>query len=377
MPDSEHVQIVKQGARAIAAWRQDHSKLRLNLSEADLAGRNLEFANLSGANLRASKLAGANLMCAKLWAADLRGAELSRAVLVEADLRTAQLTGADLSDAWLPDADLSGANLSGANLTRAFLWAAKLKNADVSDATFAGTQFLSTTLVDLDLSHVRELEASQHRGPSSIGVDTLVKSQGMIPAAFLRSCGVPDVLIDYLPTLVRAMEPIQFYSCFISHSTKDEEFCHRLYSRMRDEKLRVWYAPEQMKGGEKLYDQIDEAIRSYDKVLLVLSEDSMASDWVETEIRLARKREQAEKRRVLFPIRLVDFETIRNWKCFDSDTGRDLAVAVREYLIRDFSSWEDKNQFEAEFTCLMSDLRAEPGRREHDPPLGGGFVQSS
>jgi len=42
----------------------------------------------------------------------------------------------------------------------------------------------------------------------------------------------------------------------------------------------------------------------------VLSPHSMQSHWVEFEIRRARKREVAEKRRLLFPVRLVDYEAM-------------------------------------------------------------------
>jgi hypothetical protein len=51
-------------------------------------------------------------------------------------------------------------------------------------------------------------------------------------------------------------------------------------------------------------EQIDEAIRRYERLLLILSPNSMSSKWVKTEIRNARKREVAEKKRVLFPVRL-------------------------------------------------------------------------
>ena len=47
---------------------------------------------------------------------------------------------------------------------------------------------------------------------------------------------------------------------------------------------------------------------------------------MKTEIRQARKREEKEERQILFPIRLVPFETIRDWKAFDADTGKDMAV---------------------------------------------------
>src|SRR5438045_646208 len=112
------------------------------------------------------------------------------------------------------------------------------------------------------------------------------------------------------------MELIQYYSCFISYSTKNQDFAERLHSKLRDKGLLVWFAPEDVQGGKKLHEQIDEAIRVHDKLLLVLSAESMGSEWVMTEIRKERKAELKEKRRKLFPIRLVDFDTLRDWECF-------------------------------------------------------------
>lgn len=77
-----------------------------------------------------------------------------------------------------------------------------------------------------------------------------------------------------------------------------------------------------------------------------------------TEIRKARKVEIKEKRRKLFPIRLVSMERLQEWECFDSDTGKDLAVEVREYFIPDFSDWTDPEAFQASFGRLLDDLRA-------------------
>jgi hypothetical protein len=204
---------------------------------------------------------------------------------------------------------------------------------------------------------VEGLESIQHLGPSTVGVDTLVRSRGKIPEAFLRGCGVPESLIAYLPSL-RSMDPLQFYSCFISYSTKDQDSAERLHSRMRDKGLRVWFSPEDVQGGKKLHEQIDQAIRVHDKLLLVLSPESMASEWVETEIRTAFEAEIKEGRRKLFPIRIVDFEAIRGWKCFDADTGKDLAVRIREYFIPDFTEWRDHDAFEAAFARLIRDLKA-------------------
>ena len=154
------------------------------------------------------------------------------------------------------------------------------------------------------------------------------------------------------------MEPIQFYSCFISYSTRDEEFVRRLHCRMRDEGVRAWFAPEDMQGGKKMHEQVDEAIRVYDKLLLVLSPHSIGSKWVRDEIRRARQAEVRDGRRKLFPIRLMEYERLEEWESFFADLAEDLAEEIREYFIPDFSNWKDHNAFEAGFAHLIRDLKA-------------------
>jgi hypothetical protein len=209
-----------------------------------------------------------------------------------------------------------------------------------------------------DLSTAIGLDSISHRGPSTIGVDTLFLSHGQIPASFLRGIGVPEEFITHVSALVASVKPIEFQSCFISYSHRDEEFVKRLHSAMRAENLRVWFAPEEMKGGKKLHDQIFQAIQIHDRLLLVLSTESMKSEWVMTEVKRAKKVEREENRRKLYPIRLVDVETIQTWECFDADSSKDLAAEVREYYIPDFSNWKDHGSFELEFSKLLRDLRA-------------------
>ena len=78
-----------------------------------------------------------------------------------------------------------------------------------------------------------------------------------------------------------------------------------------------------------------------------------------TELRKARKAERQSGQRKLFPVRLVDFATLRDWECFDADSGKNLASELREYFIPDFSHWKEHDQFEAAFTRRLKDLRAE------------------
>ena len=183
---------------------------------------------------------------------------------------------------------------------------------------------------------------------------------------------MPEDFITDLPSLIGTMQPIQYQSCFISDRSQDEEFARRLHEKLRGEKLRVWFASEDMQGGQKLSEQIDRAIQVNDRLLLVLSEHSMNSEWVKTEIRTAHHAElrlpkssetsEVFSRQKLFPIRLVSLDRIRDWSCFDADTGKDLAVELREDHIPDFSNWKNHDAFASAFADLLRDLRAQADR---------------
>lgn len=305
----------------------------------DLADADLREVRLRQADLTHAHMCGANL-----FGADLRGTNLSGATLVNVNLSRCCLAGADLTDADLTRTNLISANLSRAQLCRTILTDSRMG---------------LTVLGDLDLRQTIGLESVQHAMWSHLSFDTLLRSRGDLSPKFLKGCGIPDQIIDYVTSLVHALGPIEFHSCFVSYSHVDEDFVWSLYRRLTAERLRVWFAPEDTKGGQKLHEQIFEAIHVHDRLLLVLSEGSMSSAWVRTEIARARRREVAECRRVLFPIRLVPFEAIRQWECFDADLGRDLAQEVREYFIPDFSNWQDPHAFDAAFARLLKDLRSD------------------
>src|SRR4030095_16914528 len=200
-----------------------------------------------------------------------------------------------------------------------------------------------------------------------------------LPLKFLRGCGLPDRLIDYLPSLLEA-GPIQFYSCFISYSTANQDFADRLYADLQNKGVRCWFAPHDMQAGRKIHEQIDEAIRVYDRLLLILSSQSMTSTWVETEIAKARKKEATQKRRVLFPISIVPYETIRSWELFDADLGKDSAKEIREYFIPDFSGWKDHDKYSQALDHLLRALKgaAEKAKeRSENSPVGYAVVKGT
>jgi hypothetical protein len=321
-----------------------------------LADSAVKPPDLKGVDLHGADLRGVFLYRARLFDVNFEGANLQSAVLQYAEFLGTNLRSANLEKADLACTLVVNSNLSGANLRESYLFAAILRDSELGDVDFAGSWVGATTWGNVDLSHAKGLECLKHQNSSTIGLDTLLKS-GELPDEFLLGCGIPETILPTVRSLHNYVQPIQFYTCFISYSHKDQEFTQRLHGRLRQEGLRIWYAAEDIKAGKKIHHQIDDAIRLHDKLLLVLSEASMNSEWVATEICKARKRESQEGQQVLFPIRLVDFERINAWERFDADSGKDMAREIREYFISDFSAWKDHDSFESAFARLLSDLK--------------------
>jgi hypothetical protein len=250
---------------------------------------------------------------------------------------------ANLTMANLHEANLSGADLSMANLTMA-----NLREANLHETNFSDTSLFETIFSNLDLSGCKGLESCFHVGPSSIDVRTLQHS-GPLPLAFLRGVGLPDTLIEYLPSLLG--QAIQHYSCFISYSSKDDDFARRLHADLQDKGVRCWFAPHDMKIGAKILGTLDEAIRLRDKVLLVLSEGAIASDWAEDEVTKAFAEERQRGGTVLFPVRLDDavFATKEAW-----------ALKLRDNRnIGDFRARKDHDAYQKALERVLRDLRVE------------------
>jgi hypothetical protein len=346
MANQEHLEILKKGVQEWNKWREQNPGIKPVLKGADLRDADLGCVDFEGADLSGVNFVRAHLESAKFREAILNDAILRKAFLARADLSSAALVRSDLGGAILLRADLSNSVLAGAVLA-----GAELHGANLTEALLGGT-----LLGDVDLRSVKGLETVIHHGPSMIGIDTIYSSMGCIPDVFLRGAGVPEEFITHMKSLVA--NSIESYSCFISYSTKDREFAERLHGDLQNKNVRCWFAPHDVQGGKKLHEQIDEAIRVHEKVLLILSAESMNSEWVKTEIAKARKREVREKKQVLFPVRLVPFEAIRDWECFDADAGKDSAREIREYFIPDFSEWKEHDKYKKAFERLLKDLKA-------------------
>jgi hypothetical protein len=158
---------------------------------------------------------------------------------------------------------------------------------------------------------------------------------------------LPDTFIDYIPSLFN--QPLQFYSCFISYSSRDQEFAERLYADLQNKGVRCWYAPEDLPIGAKIRVGIDEAIRRYDKLLLILSDASVNSQWVEQEVESALENEREGNKLVLFPVRIDSavMDSREGWTRLIKNTRN----------IGDFSNWKDYDAYQKGLERLVRDLK--------------------
>jgi uncharacterized protein YjbI with pentapeptide repeats len=326
---------------------------RANISYVDMTSAMFPSGDFTGANLYHSDLKSATL------GGSFSGADLSDTLLDGATL-DGELSGANLSGALINDADLSQANLSKANLSNAKLTGTMLKGADLTGvnltgAKLDGTDFSNakigfTIFANNDLSEAEGLETVEHQGPSTIGIDTVYQSQGVIPEEFLRGAGVSENFISYLAS--QADEPlVRHYSCFISYSSKDKQFVEKLHADLQSKKLSCWYAPEDLKLGEKIRIGIDNSIRRYDKLLLVLSKHSVDSDWVEKEVETAMEFERKTRRLILIPIR-IDGAVMKVEIGWPADIRRTRNIG-------DFRRWRTPDTYQEAFARLIHDLEVE------------------
>jgi CheY-like chemotaxis protein len=168
-------------------------------------------------------------------------------------------------------------------------------------------------------------------------------------------------IIGVMDSVPPPPQPIEFFSCFISHSSQDGVLAEKINNDLRAHGIKSWYAPEDLKIGDRFRLKIDESIRLHDKLLLILSRSSIASSWVEAEVEAALAEENLRSQlapeplrgnvTVLFPIRIDD-------SALESSRLGWAGEVRRTRHIGDFRNWRDPTQYAIALEKLLKDLAA-------------------
>lgn len=139
---------------------------------------------------------------------------------------------------------------------------------------------------------------------------------------------------------------------FISYSHAGRNFVDKVEKRLQEEGAPVWRDVHKAVAGP-LERQVLDQIRTTDAVVIVLSEASLESDWVEHELEKAREQEKVQGRDILCPVAV-------DKACFDK-SGPLWTKLGRDKLILDFSAWKTK-KFEEPFAKLVVGLKRYYGK---------------
>jgi hypothetical protein len=324
-------------------WREKKSEIIPDLSgEKFFQGANLKYARLEKTNFK-----GANLSNVSFMESNLSLANFSGCTIWESNFYLAYGFGIDLEAADLSWSDFDYADLEGANLRKSNIQGTIFRGTNIIGADFSESELGGTVFGDIDLSEVKGLETTKHWGHSYIDTHTLLRSRGKIPDKFLESAGISKRLIK----CIRSLPNEAFYSCFISYSGKEEELAKRLYDDLKSKGIRCGFAPEDIKIGQKIRPAIENLIRGHDKLLLILCDHSINSEWIEDEVEIAYEKEKKANKIVLFPVKIDDavMDTNQAWA----------AKLKRSRHIGDFRKWKDNDSYKEAFARLLRDLRAE------------------
>jgi len=74
---------------------------------------------------------------------------------------------------------------------------------------------------------------------------------------------------------------------FLSHSSSDSVITDRLAATLRNHGVPVWYSATNIVGAQQWHDEIGKALKRCDWFIILLSNDSIASQWVKWELAYA------------------------------------------------------------------------------------------
>ncbi len=89
------------------------------------------------------------------------------------------------------------------------------------------------------------------------------------------------------------------YDIFLCYSTKNKEQADFIYKGLMREGVKVWYDEVSMSLGGTLTSCIEKGIQNSRYFLILLTKESIESDWVKWEVKLATAFEQQEQIKII------------------------------------------------------------------------------
>jgi tetratricopeptide (TPR) repeat protein len=140
------------------------------------------------------------------------------------------------------------------------------------------------------------------------------------------------------------------YDVFISHSSKDKPAVRELAERLRRDGLRVWLDEWEIQPGDPILLKIEEGLEQSRTLVLAMSANAFASEWVTLERHTAMFRDPTNQRRRFIPLRLDDAE---------------IKDALKQFAYVDWRQKSDEQYAKLLARCQSA---ADVSRPSSDPP---------
>jgi hypothetical protein len=153
-------------------------------------------------------------------------------------------------------------------------------------------------------------------------------------------------------------------SIFLSHNVKDKRFVRRLGKLLSESGIKVWIDEAEIKVGDSLIRKISEGIKDMEFLGVVLTPNSVCSNWVQKELEIATTMEIQDRKVKVIPILYKDCEIpvflmakvyadFRNRKMFQHSFLKLLDVLL-PYDFREQILSVVKKAMQAEFSAYQS-----------------------
>tara|TARA_B100000029_G_C17607644_1_gene968004 strand:- start:7591 stop:8316 length:726 start_codon:yes stop_codon:yes gene_type:complete len=229
-------------------------------------------------------------------------------------------------------ADLTGADLRGA----------QIMNADLESAIFMNAVMAVTKIINCDLKGVIGLDMVDNQGPSTISLDTISKSGGMIPESFLRSAGVAAPLIHSQEVLRDTRR--RYPTVLIIAASADTDLAEKIRHGLAKLDVPTWT----MVGDDEDAVHANRTILShstyYDSLLILATENSLGSSLTSQYYSELLSTTRVDSKQ---SITVVSADGILY------DRGDRLCTSLKERSVQDLRGWDTSQD---KFDVLLEDL---------------------
>jgi uncharacterized protein YjbI with pentapeptide repeats len=363
---------------------------RRDFSRSTFDGLNLPFADLSGANfdgcvfsesiLGGAKFDGCSFRASRFYHCNCLhnsfiGADFSFALLEDSAFGRSDFFNAKFFCSLL-QGGFPGAFFVGASMDTCVTLSCRFNGAVFGQNDIKRTFFVHSDFIDISLMSPSSIDSATVSNSLNFNLVLLndirakreelddfprwegdvLQSRNTMVDFFLYS-GVSRSLVDSYAQLTDPVAGWRRYApVFISHSSHDQEFSVKLRSSLSARGLETWYAPTSMRGGSTILDQITAAVGRETRMVVVLSESSLSSSWVMTELRNAISVERTSGVRNIFLAGTAAPEATDTLIAAAEQTHPDVVAYLRRQQILDFSRWRDDTELARSASALAASL---------------------